>query len=172
MLTSREKLEELYRLYEKPMYYIALAVLKNHHQAEDAVSESFYRIIKHLDKLGEPEEPKTKQYIIKVIKSVAISRYRKNASELKRLVALDETTRAPDCFEDIFKEDSESTVLKLLSPLNDTDFEIVIMRGRDGLPYSEISEKLSISESAVRKRYERARKRVIENTKERKEFNE
>lgn len=168
-MTARDKVEELYKLYEKPMYYIALAVLKNHHQAEDAVSESFCKIIQHLDKLDEPKDQHTKQYIIKVIKSVSISRYRKNAAEQKRLVALDETAVAPDCFEDIFKEDTEEMILELLSPLNDIDFEIVVMRGRDDLPYSQIAEKLSMSEIAVRKRYERARKRIIENTKERKE---
>lgn len=168
-MTARDKVEELYKLYEKPMYYIALAVLKNHHQAEDAVSESFCKIIQHLDKLDEPKDQHTKQYIIKVIKSVSISRYRKNAAEQKRLVALDETAVAPGCFEDIFKEDTDEMILELLSPLNDIDFEIVVMRGRDDLPYSQIAEKLSMSEIAVRKRYERARKRIIENTKERKD---
>ena len=38
---AAEKAAELYRLYEKPMYHIAFAVLKDHHQAEDVVSDSF-----------------------------------------------------------------------------------------------------------------------------------
>lgn len=166
-MTAREKIEELYTLYEKPMYYIALAVLNDHYQAEDAVSESFLKIIEHLDKLNEPDDPRTKQYIIKIIKSVAISKYRKNASEQKRVLPLDESATAPDSFEDIFEEDKEALVLELLSPLNDVDFEIVTLRGYEDLAYKEISQRLELSESTVRKRYERARKKILQHYEER-----
>lgn len=37
------------------MYHIAMAILKNHHQAEDAVSDAFGRLIGSLDKLDKPE---------------------------------------------------------------------------------------------------------------------
>lgn len=63
---AAEKTAELYRLYEKPMYHIAFAVLKDHHQAEDAVSDSFCKLIAHIDKLSAPESPETRQYIIKM----------------------------------------------------------------------------------------------------------
>lgn len=82
---SYRKLEELYRLYERPMYHIAMAILKNHYQAEDAVSDAFGRLISGLDKLDKPESVQTKAYIIKVIRSTAINIYRKISAAITAL---------------------------------------------------------------------------------------
>ena len=93
MQSAKEKLQTLYQIYEKPMYHIAYAILHHPQQAEDAVSEAFCRVIRHLDKIGEPEHPKTKQYMIKIIRSTAISQYRKNARESSRYAPWDDGDR-------------------------------------------------------------------------------
>ncbi len=76
-MTDKEKLAELYQLYEKQLYAIAMAVLHNHAQAEDAVSEAYYRVVRHIGMLGKPDSPQTRQYMIRTIRSTAISQYRK-----------------------------------------------------------------------------------------------
>lgn len=165
MPDRKEKAEKLFRLYEKPMYYIALAVLKDHHQAEDAVADSFCRLISVLDKLGEPESPRTRQYVIKTIRNTAISRYRKNLREAYTELE-DGISDSPDSLEEIYsaeERDSLDSALELLSP---SDGEIVRLRG-EGVTYKEIASKMSITESAARKRFERARKSLCENLKER-----
>ena len=40
-MTDSEKLEALYKLYERPLYHIAMAVLHQHEQAEDAVHDAY-----------------------------------------------------------------------------------------------------------------------------------
>ena len=40
-----KKIEQLYTIYEQPMYRIAYAILKNEWQAEDAVSDSFEKLL-------------------------------------------------------------------------------------------------------------------------------
>ena len=47
-MTDSEKLEALYRLYEKPLYHIAMAVLHHHEQAEDAVHDAFCKVMRHI----------------------------------------------------------------------------------------------------------------------------
>ena len=64
MQSAKEKLHKLYRLYEKPMYHIAYAVLHHTQQTEDAVSEAFCKVIRHLNQIDEPESPRTRQYMI------------------------------------------------------------------------------------------------------------
>ena len=64
-----EKIRELYEIYEQPMFRIAYAILHDSALAEDAVSDAFIRIIGKLDRLKAPDSPKTKQYIVKTIKS-------------------------------------------------------------------------------------------------------
>ena len=75
-----EKIRELYEIYEQPMFRIAYAVLHDSALAEDAVSDAFIRIIGKLDRLKAPDSPKTKQYIVKTIKSTSINIYRKTAA--------------------------------------------------------------------------------------------
>jgi RNA polymerase sigma-70 factor (ECF subfamily) len=158
-MTDGEKLEQLYLLYEKPLYRIALAVLHDHMQAEDAVSETFYRIIKHIRKLGDPAHPQTKQYMIKVIRSISFSMYRQNQIESERFQPLDEKTDAiPD--DSMTRRSLAEMIASLLGILNDTDRQIVIWHGRDGIGFAEIAANLDMTENAVRKRYERARKRM------------
>ena len=60
------KLQKLYELYEQPMYRIAYAVLHDTALAEDAVHDAFVRLVSRLEKIGEPDSPKTKGYIVKV----------------------------------------------------------------------------------------------------------
>ena len=65
MQPAKEKLHTLYKIYEKPMYHIAYAILHHTQQTEDAVSEAFCRVIANLHKIGDPESPQTRQYMMR-----------------------------------------------------------------------------------------------------------
>ena len=171
-MTDKEKLSALYRLYEKPLYRIAFAVLHDHAQAEDAVSEAFLRVIRHISRLGEPDSPQTKQYMIRVIRSTAFSQYRRNERDAKACQPYDsEQTELPDPDDRLSRRIERSSLLETLAALigilSETDRKIVVWHGRDGLGFAAIAARLGMTESAVRKRYERARKRMIaQNTEE------
>lgn len=91
-----KKIEQLYTIYEQPMYRIAYAILKNEWQAEDAVSDSFEKIIVNISKIGNPRSEKTKRYVISIIKNAAIDQYRKNSKENQRVIAFDERFQNTD----------------------------------------------------------------------------
>lgn len=83
-----KKIEQLYTIYEQPMYRIAYAILKNEWQAEDAVSDSFEKIIVNISKIGNPRSEKTKRYVISIIKNAAIDQYRKIVKKIRELLHL------------------------------------------------------------------------------------
>ena len=164
-LNDREKLAELYRLYEKPLYYIALAILHQHEQAEDAVSDAFYKIIRHIHKIGQPDSPETKQYMIAVIRSVSINQYRRNSRNREIPADFDEEfSHVPDPVNEIEERQKRFSlrekINELLSRLNETDQNIVLLHCEQGMPFGAIANELNMKESAVRKRFERARKRM------------
>ena len=49
----------------------------------------------------------------------------------------------------------------MLDELGETDRNIVLLRCRDELSWREVSEKMSITESTARKRFERIRKKLV-----------
>lgn len=160
-----EKLQRIYEIYEQPMYRIAFAVLKNPELAEDAVSDAFVRIIDRLKKIRSPESDRTKAYIVKVIKSTSINIYRKKKRSLIRELPIDDSIiQIPDSQN---VEEHVTAVMdgqdkrNLLNKLDDTDRNIIILRCGNELSWKEVAERTSMTESTARKRFERARKKLI-----------
>ena len=69
--SDRFKIERLYMCYRNLMYKEALEIVQNPHSAEDAVSESFVRIIKNLHKIDEQDRPKTRSFLVIICRNVA-----------------------------------------------------------------------------------------------------
>lgn len=163
-MTSKEsdKIKQLYEIYEQPMYRISFAILGDIDAAEDSVSEAFLRIIKHLRRIGEPDSPKTKKYIVKVIRSTSIEQYRKRKHFYECEESIDyETLQIPDRSIDIEHEIIMRQPSEMISSLSEEEQRIVDLRCRRGLSWKETAERLDISETAARKRFERIRKRLI-----------
>ncbi len=166
---EQEKIQQLYAVYEQPMYRIAYAILHHTEQAEDAVSDAFLRIIKNLKKIGDVQSEKTKHYIIQIIRSTAINQYRQNQRDSERYTVWDDRILQVPSQKDDMEQllaaiAEEETIADLLAPLSDIDKQIVLLRCEEELSFREIAERLSIKEAAARKRFERARK-AIQKTK-------
>ncbi len=158
-----ELIEQLYILYEQPMYRIAYAILHNVEQSEDAVHDAFVAVIKSGADFDRADSEETKHYMIRTVRNTAINRYRKNAADVLRLTSIDDSaSELPDSRDDITirmrhieqKEIADS----IMSGLTEQECEILRLRCEEELSYKEIGKRLSLSEAAVRKRFERARK--------------
>ncbi|HKD16203.1 MAG TPA: RNA polymerase sigma factor, partial [Candidatus Angelobacter sp.] len=57
--TSLESLEILVAQHSLMAFRIAYSILRNHHDAEDAVQECFLRVLKHLKRMHQVRNPKT-----------------------------------------------------------------------------------------------------------------
>lgn len=157
---ASDKIRRLYELYEQPMYRIAFAVLKRTEPAEDAVSEAFLRLIKHIGRIGDPDSEQTKRYIVKVIKSTSVNQYRKQKRFLEREPYADEELlRVADTSQSV-EEKVIGAGRELLAGLSEPEKELVEMRCVSGLSWKETAEKLDITETAARKRFERAKKHL------------
>ena len=65
------KLTRLYELYSTEMYHAAKNILRNHHDAEDAMQNAFVQLIRLLDHIKDPESPSTRAYVISAVQSRA-----------------------------------------------------------------------------------------------------
>src|SRR5436190_1441017 len=67
-----ELLEALVREHSRLVYRVAYAVLRRHHDAEDATQETFMRVLRYSSKLATVENPKT--WLARIAWRVALDR--------------------------------------------------------------------------------------------------
>jgi len=72
---------ELHDEYSQLMYRIAYGILRDSSLAEDAVQESFIRILKNFDKVIKKKCPQTQKYFVNIVRSISIDIYRKRKKQ-------------------------------------------------------------------------------------------
>lgn len=157
--TEKELIAQLYNAYKQFMYNISMSLLGNKEDAEDAVQDSFVRIIKNLDKIQNPYSRKTKSYITIITKNICFDRIKKQQNMQK--VCLDEKI-----FEDDLAQQAEVDItyekiiknMKLLSPqLKNIAFLYYVQQ----LPTDDIAEMLDIEPNTAHVYLSRIRKTLL-----------
>ena len=80
------ELESLVRQHSRMVYRIAYAVLRSHHDAEDAAQETFLRVLRYRHKLANVENGKT--WLARIAWRVAVDRSQQRGR--RREIALDD----------------------------------------------------------------------------------
>lgn len=153
---DRDKFELIYKKYNKIMFYIAKGVLQNDHNAEDAVSLSFIKIIKHLDKINEINCNKTKGLIVIIVKNTSIDLYRKIKKENENVHNIEEKYELCENIEIEVENSVQEAILKLPQKYRDVFF----LKYCHQLEYDEIGRVLDIKESTIRSLISRGKKKL------------
>ena len=69
---DKSKFERIYYRYRKLMFHVAMKILNNDADAEDAVHQAFVSVIENLNKVGVPELPETRCYVVTITERKAI----------------------------------------------------------------------------------------------------
>ena len=152
----------LYHTYHLGMLRMALRYFPGDQQtAEDAVHESFLKIIENFSKISALSCEELTPYVVTIVKNVSLNMLKKQ----KRLVLTDdwaafEGAEAPST------EDGFSRLVGLIRAMPETYRAVLEMRFVLEMEYREIAKALGISESAVASRVNRGRKLLIEKLKE------
>ncbi len=154
---EKEKFEELYDKYGQLMFFVANKILQDTYLAEDAVNEAFFRIAKNFHKVGEIECHQTRNFVVIIVKRVAIDLLKKDKNEvlLKEEKDLNFLVDEAMGFLEPFEHNKVVEILKSLPEMYRDLFYLYYV---DELKVKEISRLIGISESAVKKRLQRGRK--------------
>ena len=156
---DKNKFELLYVTYRKLMFYVANRILNDERLAEDAVHQAFLKILENFDKVGEISCHKTRSYVVIIVRNAAINMY--NSRKRHPTVPIEEAVfcAAGDLSELTENLDSlAKAVLKLPAIYKDARKLKYVQEFSN----AEIAGMLGISEAAVRKRLERARRMLEE----------
>jgi RNA polymerase sigma-70 factor (ECF subfamily) len=154
-------LEGLVREHSRLVYRIAYAVLRRHHDAEDATQETFLRVLRYSPKLAEVEDPKT--WLARIAWRVAVDRSKKRGWQREMRLEDPEKPIAEIASADAPADQTlhgaqVSAVLeKLISALPEKLRQPLILSTIEEMSPTEVAATLGINEAAVRSRVFRAR---------------
>lgn len=156
-----QMLEALVREHSRLVYRIAYAVLRRHHDAEDATQETFMRVLRYSSKLAAVEEPKT--WLARIAWRVAVDRSRLRGRT--REIALDDPEKPiPEAAssdasadETLHGAELSAALDRMIAVLPKNLREPLILSTIEEMSPKEVAATLGINEAAVRSRVFRAR---------------
>lgn len=155
------KVERLYDKYGRLMYAVAYDILKDTHASEDAVQQSFIRVINYLHKIDESNGNKTRNLLVIICKGIS----RKSHNERKNLKTeeLDEELfdNQDSVTNIIINQESLQQLLDNICKLKPIYQEVILLRYSQDFSVAEIASLLKIDSKTVQKRIERAKRKLI-----------
>lgn len=157
---ENKALEELFLLYKEKVFRMALAILGDRFLAEDVVQETFLRVQQNAESFQFRNSER--EWIMTIAHNIAIDVLRKRKKEIVQEEVISHR-EIPDA---VIDGNSDIGFLQLIEPLNELDKQIVSLHLISELKHREIAHILNMSVSAVKKRYERAIKRIAQEMEE------
>jgi RNA polymerase sigma-70 factor (ECF subfamily) len=155
------QLESLVRQHSRMVYRIAYAVLRSHHDAEDAAQETFLRVLRYSHKLASVENGKT--WLARIAWRVAEDRSQQRGR--RREIALDdpekpegETASSDFPAHEVAHGSQVGELLeRLINNLPEKLRQPLILSALEEMSPVDVAATLGMSEAAVRSRVFRAR---------------
>jgi RNA polymerase sigma-70 factor (ECF subfamily) len=156
-----DAIDKLVREHARLVYRIAYAVLRQHHDAEDAAQVTFVRVLRYKSKLAAVEDPKT--WLARIAWRVAVDHSRQSGH--KREIPLDDSEGpmqdVASCqmpADRAFEANRMCEVLEILIAALPVKLRApLILSAIEEMSPREIAATLKINEAAVRSRVFRAR---------------
>ncbi len=163
---ERLKMQRLFEKYNKIVYCYVFRILNNHHLSEEAVQDTFLRVLNNLDKIDEKEERKTVNFIITIGKNVARSKLDKENKTLPtdfdddaNILLTKDTFNTEDY---ILGKESYEHLLKQVGKLDELTIDILRLKYINDFSDRMIAQVCNLSEANVRVRLHRARQKMKE----------
>lgn|GEM_PF-384089 len=165
--SDKRLVEQLFDEYHLLMLYVANQLLDDHTLAEDAVSESLIKIIRHRDKLRDVSSHQTKGYIVKVVRSTSINFIKQRVLQSHEPEHLLENVpvERSNIIDDLVMQERADTIIKVIKSLPGALKDVAYLYLVQELNHDEIGRMLGISVSASKKRLSRSRRAIGKNLK-------
>jgi len=159
--SQEDVLEGLVRQHARLVYRIAYAVLRRHHDAEDATQETFVRVLRYGKKLAGVDDPKT--WLARIAWRVAVDRSKRHGRS--REIPLEDSEKP---WEEVASLDTSAEeavhgaqvsqlLERLIAALPEKLRQPLILSTVEEMSPREVAATLGINQAAVRSRVFRAR---------------
>lgn len=151
---SREALAELYRRTDHAVYGLLLSILKNRHDAEDCMQDTYLKI--EANAASYRPQGKPMAWILTIARNLAFMRLRERRRNEPD--ELDECLPPPKCppTADPREEEDHMVLEGVLSLLPAQERQIVLLHATAGLKHRETAQLLGLPLSTVLSKYRRS----------------
>ncbi len=155
---EKTKFEQLYQHYRKLMKYIAFNILHDEYLAEDAVHDSFLKLLKYLNNIDDVASAKTKSFIVIVTESVCKDAYAKRKHE--HMINFEDSEPLLIQEDTCLQHFTLRMITDKIKQMPDIYRHILVLKYIHGYNSKEIAEILGLNDAVVQKRLERARREL------------
>ncbi len=162
---EKDKFTEIYEQYQHFCWYIANGILNDAHLSEDAVQDAFLALTRHLDKVEEVDSPKTRKFLMTIVKSKAIDLIRKDKGEVslsQEDMGAELLDEKPDLLSAYITQENYNKLIACVLELDEIYRVVFEYKYLHELSDQEIADILNISAKTVNVRFYRARKKLQE----------
>ena len=156
---SNHCFESIAEAYQKQMYFVALHILHNHHDAEDAVQTALLRISRQADNLPQNDHA-LRAYVLTAAKHAALNLLPKQLkdADLDNVIAIS----TEDLFESIVASQEYDRLLAAIKSLPPTYRSVLMLRYVQQLETKEIAKLLDRPRGTVQKQITRAKALLVQ----------
>ena len=145
---NMQALSDLYVNLKKPVYLLALSILKSESLAEDVVQETFIKILKHAEKFK--SNTHARAWILKIGRNTALDILRQSSHEQP---LWDDCPQVCSEFQQL---ETSIDFLRATQSFKEIDKSILVLHIFGGLAHKQIAKIVDTSVGNVRIRYHRA----------------
>lgn len=166
---ERELVQQLFFTYGRQVKALARSILHNEQDVEDAMHDTFLKIIRYRKKFTDADPTETKRLIVILTKSVCFNLYRRKKRECDLFAAEDgepdlQSAGEIDAIEAFLARESAARLRDAINILPAPALEIVLLKYYSDLSNTEIAALLGIPASTVGTILWRSLKKIKERT--------
>lgn len=153
--------EEMYRLYFKDVYLFILAMSKSPDIAEEITQETFFKVLKNINKYR--GECSVKTWLFQIAKNTYLSHVKKTKHQETEDKLSDSESSSQHSMESMcISKDEALSIYKVLHYLEEPYKEVFTLRTLGELSFREIGEIFGRKEGWARVTYHRAKSKIRE----------
>lgn len=144
------------------MYNISFNILRDNFDAEEAVSQTFLKIIDNIERITALPCPQIEPYCVIILKNetMNIIRKRKKIVLLEDVDYINHSDVDYDIEEEYLETVNKEKLFSCINKLSDDEKNLIHLRYVNEMRFKDIAELLDITEEAAKKRGQRILKRL------------
>ena len=162
--TNRDDFRKVYDANYTLLMQVVMHIVYNQEIAEDLVQEAFERF--YVKNISFPTMDEAKYWLLRVSKNLALNHIRRNKREIQLVEKVKklpgETVNFFDSSKAVIEEEDRRNVREAVNSLPENLRSVIQLKEYSGLDYKAIGKVLGISETNVKVRVHRARKKLEE----------